>query len=153
MLDETDKKLLDLLQKDASLSNKQLAAHLNLTVTPVYERIKKLKKSGIIKAYVAKLDRHKIGKSLMVFCEVSIKDHTKENLIRFESEIQSIKEVVECYHLSGNNDYMLKVIENSMEDYRDFLINKLAKISCIGNVNSAFVMKDLKTDETIFLGK
>lgn len=151
MLDETDKKLLNLLQKDASLTHKQIAAELNLTVTPVYERIKKLKAAGVITNIQAKLDRKKINKPLLVFCEVSIKDHKKENLQKFEKEVLSLKEVIECYHLSGNSDYMLKVVESSMEDYRDFLINKLAKITNVSNVNSAFVMHDLKQDGFIEL--
>jgi Lrp/AsnC family leucine-responsive transcriptional regulator len=151
MLDATDKKLLNLLQKDATLTNKQLAAELNLTVTPVYERIKKLKKSGVIKSISAKIDRKKIGKPLMVFCEVSIKDHRKENLQKFETEVLELEEVVECYHVSGGNDYMLKVLESSMEEYRDFLINKLAKITNVSNVNSLFVMHDLKETPNISL--
>lgn len=151
MLDQTDKKLLNLLQKDASLTNKQIAAELNLTVTPVYERIKKLRSAGIIKSIKACIDRKKIDKSLMVFCEVSIKDHKKENLEKFEKEVLSLKEVIECYHVSGKNDYMLKVVEGSMEEYRDFLINKLAKITNVSNVNSSFVMHDLKQDGFIEL--
>lgn len=151
MLDATDKKLLNLLQKDASLTHKQIAAELNLTVTPVYERIKKLRSAGIIKGEHVKLDRKMINKPLLVFCEVSVKDHKKENLEKFEREVMSLKEVIECYHVSGNNDYMLKVVESSMEDYRDFLINKLAKITNVSNVNSAFVMHDLKEDGFIEL--
>ena len=150
-MDQTDKKLLNLLQKDASLTHKQIASELNLTVTPVYERIKKLKSTGIIKGIQARLNRKKINKSLMVFCEVSVKDHKKENLEKFEKEVVSLKEVIECYHVSGKNDYMLKVVESSMEDYRDFLINKLAKITNVSNVNSSFVMHDLKEDGFIEL--
>ncbi|MEZ4922367.1 MAG: Lrp/AsnC family transcriptional regulator [Crocinitomicaceae bacterium] len=151
MLDATDKKLLNLLQRDASLTHKQIAAELNLTVTPVYERIKKLRSAGIIKGEHVKIDRKRINKPLLVFCEVSVKDHKKENLEKFEREVMSLKEVIECYHVSGNNDYMLKVVESSMEDYRDFLINKLAKITNVSNVNSAFVMHDLKEDGFIEL--
>jgi Lrp/AsnC family leucine-responsive transcriptional regulator len=88
---------------------------------------------------------------LLVFCEVSIKDHKQENLQQFEREVLSLKEVIECYHVSGKNDYMLKVVESSMENYRDFLINKLAKITNVSNVNSAFVMHDLKQDGFIEL--
>lgn len=151
VLDETDKKLINLMQKDASLTHKQLAAVLNLTVTPVYERIKKLKRNGVITGVHAKIDRFKIGTPLMALCEVSVTDHKKENLDRFEKEVLNLKEVVECYHVSGRHDYMLKIIEKSMEAYRDFLLNKLANIDGVANVNSSFVMKDLKKDNYIKL--
>lgn len=151
MLDEIDKKLLNILQEDASLTHKQIAAQLNLTVTPVYERIKKLKKQGVISGITANIDRTKIGKSLMVFCEVSVANHKKEHLDRFEKEVLDLDEVIECYHVSGNHDYVLKILENSMEDYRDFLVNKLAKISGVSNVNSSFVMKELKQGNHIQL--
>lgn len=151
ILDKTDKKLINLLQKDASLTNKQLAAELNLTVTPVYERIKKLKRQGVITGVHAKIDRSKIGKPVMVLCEVSVTDHKKENLDRFEKKILDLKEVIECYHVSGGHDYMLKIVEKNMDAYRDFLLNKLAKIDGVSNVSSIFVMKDLKEDNYIKL--
>ena len=144
MLDQTDKKLLNLLQTDATMTHKQLAAELNLTVTPVFERIKKLKKSGVIEAIQAKVNRQSIGKSVMVFCEVSVLSHSRENLSKFEKEIGKLKEVIECFHVSGNHDYILKVVESSMDNYREFLINKLSKIEGVGNVNSTFVMHELK---------
>lgn len=150
-LDEKDKQLLNLLQDDASLSHKQIAAELNLTVTPVYERIKKLKNEGIITGIKAEINRQKVGKNLLVFCEVSLTNHTKENLKRFEKEIAKLSEVIECYHVSGKHDYMLKIVEKGMEEYRDFLINKLAKIPNVGQVNSAFVMQDLKESKRIVL--
>ena len=142
-LDGTDKKLLGLLQTDASMTHKQLAAHLNLSITPVYERIKKLKKAGIIEAIQAKINRHKIGLGVMIICEVSVNSHTKESLDLFEKEIGKLNEVIECFHVSGKHDYMLKVVESTMDDYRNFLLNKLSKIPGVDNVNSTFVMHEL----------
>ncbi|MFT4600027.1 MAG: Lrp/AsnC family leucine-responsive transcriptional regulator [Arenicella sp.] len=144
MLDDTDKKLLDLIQTDASLTNKQLASHLNLSVTPVYERIRKLKKSGVIEAIQAKINRHKIDKGMMIICEVSVDSHTKESLDLFESEVGKLKEVIECFHVSGKHDYMLKVVQSNMDEYRNFLLNKLSKIEGVDNVNSTFVMHELE---------
>ncbi|MEX1002323.1 MAG: Lrp/AsnC family transcriptional regulator [Crocinitomicaceae bacterium] len=151
MLDETDKKLLNLLQKDASITHKQLAAELNLTVTPVYERIKKLKKSGVIKRITAEIDRNKVNKPVMVFCEVSLSSHTLENLKKFEKEVLGLQEVLESYHVSGEYDYMLKVLIAGMEEYREFLINKLAKLKNVGHVNSTFVMKPLREERFLQL--
>ncbi|UKN00568.1 Lrp/AsnC family transcriptional regulator [Paracrocinitomix mangrovi] len=151
MLDEIDKKLLNLLQDDASLTHKQLAAELNLTVTPVFERIKKLRKKGVIKGIHASIDRRAVNKPLMAFCEVSVANHKKEYLDQFEKKILELDEVVECHHVSGRNDYMLKIVENNMDDYRDFLVNKLAKIEGVSNVNSSFVMKELKEGNKITL--
>ncbi|MCH2233383.1 MAG: Lrp/AsnC family transcriptional regulator [Crocinitomicaceae bacterium] len=151
MLDATDKKILNLLQKDATLTNKQIAAELHLTVTPVFERIKKLKKNGQIKRIQAIVDRKKVGKPLLVLSEISVSNHKQENLSRFEKEVLSLKEVIECFHVSGRNDYVLKIVANNMEDYRDFLVNKLAKIEGVSNVNSSFILKELKEGSSIEL--
>jgi len=143
-LDQTDKKLLGLLEEDATMTIKQLAAHLNLTVTPVHERVKKLKKAGIIEAVQAKINRHKIGLSMMVICEVTMDSHTKESIQLFESEIAKLDEVKECLHVSGVHDYMLKVVLTDMDSYRDFIMNKLSKIKGVVNVNSSFVLHELE---------
>ena len=150
-IDDIDKKLLRILQKDASLTTKQIAAEIGLTVTPVHERIKKLEKSGVILAYKARLDLNVLGKELLVFCQVSIKDHSKENLLHFEQKVLDLDEVVSCYHVSGKHDYMLKVVQSNMKEYRDFITNKLAKISNIDNVYSTFVMQEVKVDGIIKL--
>ncbi len=143
-LDQTDKKLLSLLEEDATMTIKQLAAHLNLTVTPVHERVKKLKKAGIIEAVQAKINRHKIGLSMMVICEVTMDSHTKESIQLFESEIAKLDEVKECLHVSGVHDYMLKVVLTDMDSYSDFIMNKLSKIKGVVNVNSSFVLHELE---------
>ncbi|NPA36056.1 MAG: Lrp/AsnC family transcriptional regulator [Chlorobi bacterium] len=143
-LDKTDKKLLMLLQKDAKLTTKQLAYHLGLTVTPVFERIKRLEKQGVIEKYVAILNKEKIGKKLIAFCNVSIKEHSREYIHHFESQIIKFPEVMECYHIAGMYDYMLKITTENMDSYHDFIYNKLATIENIGNVRSSFVMSELK---------
>lgn len=144
-LDNTDKKLLMLIQDDAKLTTKQLAHHLGLTVTPVFERIKKLEKQGVISRYVAILDKEKIGKRLIAFCNVSIKEHSREYIHHFESQIVKLPEVMECYHIAGMYDYTLKIITEDMDSYHDFIYNKLATIENIGNVRSSFVMNELKS--------
>ena len=143
-LDKTDKKLLTLLQQDAKLTTKQLAHHLDLTVTPVFERIKRLERQGVITKYVAILDKEKIDRKLIAFCNVSIKEHSREFIHNFESQIVKFPEVMECYHIAGMHDYMLKITTRDMDSYHDFIYNKLATIENIGNVRSSFVMNELK---------
>jgi len=143
-MDETDRKLLMLLQEDAKLTTKQLAHHLGLTVTPVFERIKRLEKQGVIDRYVAILNKEKIGRKLIAFCNVSIKEHSREYIHHFETQITKFPEVMECYHIAGMYDYMLKITTENMDSYHDFIYNKLATIENIGNVRSSFVMNELK---------
>jgi Lrp/AsnC family leucine-responsive transcriptional regulator len=150
-VDDTDKKILEILQLNSNQSIKQIASQLNLTNTPVHERIKKLEKSGIIEGYSANIDTKKIGKDLMVYTSVSLKEHTKDFLLNFETKVQSIEEVIECHHVSGEHDYLLKVILKNMDDYRDFLTNKLAKIANIGNVHSSFVVGVIKEKGVVYV--
>lgn len=143
-LDPIDLRILDLLQQDAKLTNKEIAGQLGMTTTPVYERIKKLEESGYIKKYVALIDKEKMGYGLMAFCNVSLKEHSNAFIKTFESEILSLDEVVECHHIAGSFDYLLKVVAKDMTTYQDFIVNKLANLENIGNVISSFVMTEVK---------
>lgn len=150
-IDTTDRKLLMLLQRDSNQTIKELASQLNLTPTPVHERIKRLEKNGIIERYRAEIDAKKLGKSLMVLSHVSLQEHSKSLLHSFEEKIRALPEVIECYHVSGEHDYLLKVIIPDMQGYREFLTEKLAKIKNIGNVHSSFVVEAVKNDRIINL--
>jgi len=143
-LDPIDLRILDLLQQDAKLTNKEIAGQLGMTTTPVYERIKKLEESGYIKKYVALIDKEKMGYGLMAFCNVSLKEHSNAFIKTFESEILSLDDVVECHHIAGSFDYLLKVVAKDMTTYQDFIVNKLASLENIGNVISSFVMTEVK---------
>ena len=144
LLDDTDKKLLRLLQQDAKLTTKELAAQLSLTLSPVYERIKRLENSGFIKQYVAVLDKAMLGQSIMAFCQVSMRYHDKAFINKFEEEIQKLTEVQECYHMAGQVDFLLKIHVGSLNEYHDFVKNKLSQIENIGVLNSTFVLKEIK---------
>jgi Lrp/AsnC family leucine-responsive transcriptional regulator len=148
-LDKIDHQLIILLQQDSSRTIKQLAAELNLTNTPVYERIKRLEKTGVIEGYRAEINAEKVGKELLIFSHVSLKEHSKEYLLNFETKIAGLTEVIECYHVSGEHDYLLKVLVDNMKGYRNFLTEKLAKIKNIGNVHSSFVVEEIKKDRII----
>jgi len=143
-LDATDKLILNLLQEDAKYTNKEIAEKLHMTTTPIFERIKKLEREGFIYKYVALVDRKKAQLSLVAFCDVSLKEHTTEYLECFERDVQSLEEVVECYHIAGMFDYLLKVLVPDMETYQHFVAKKLAGLDNIGRVQSAFVMTEIK---------
>ncbi len=143
-LDPIDLRILDFLQRDAKITNKEIAAQLGMTTTPVYERIKKLEESSYIDRYVALVDKSKLGYGLMAFCNVSLKEHSSEYIKIFEKEILSLNEVIECHHIAGSFDYLLKVIAKDMTSYQDFIVNKLAGLENIGNVISSFVMTEVK---------
>lgn len=143
-LDKTDLALLNLLQENSLLTTRELAQRLHLTSTPVHERIKKLEKEGYIKKYVALLDQQKLNKGLTVFCHVSLKQHDKEIGHKFVKDILSLKEVTECYNVSGEYDFMLKILVKDMPEYQNFIFNQLGSVENIGNTHSMFVMGEIK---------
>ena len=143
-LDKTDRKILEILQVAAKSNVKEVAAQVGLTITPTYERIKKLEQAGIIKGYTIDIDHHKLGKSIEVFCQVSLSSHAKTIIEEFEREVARLDEVLDCYHLTGGSDYMLRVLMKDMEAYRQFLTDQLSVIDNVSNVQSMFVMKRVK---------
>ncbi|MES2543515.1 MAG: Lrp/AsnC family transcriptional regulator [Bacteroidota bacterium] len=143
-MDVIDKKLLQLLQNDSKKTTKELSSKLNLSVTAVYERIKKLEKEGVIAKYVALLDRNKIQKGFVVFCHLKLMQHTKEFIAQFEKEVVQLNEVLECFHVSGDYDYILKICVNNMEEYREFMVTKLTTLQHIGSTHSTFMIGEVK---------
>lgn len=150
-MDSTDKKLLELLQKDAKMTTKALALTLNLSVTAVYERIKKLEREGIITKYVALLNRNTIQKGFVVFCHIKLIQHAKEYLTTFEREVGKLTEVLECFHVSGDYDYILKICVKDMEAYREFMVTKLTTLQHIGSTHSTFMIGEVKNSTAFVL--
>lgn len=150
-LDKIDRKLLELLQVDSKQTTKQLSLHLGLSVTAVYERIKKLEKEDVIKQYVALVNKNKIGKSFLVFCHIRLEKHTKEYIAVFEREINKLEEVTECFHVSGDYDYILKIYVEDMDEYREFMVNKLTVLKHIGSTHSIFTIGEVKNSIAIAL--
>lgn len=144
VFDDIDKKLLHLLQQDSKQTNKELSLKLNLSVTAVYERIKKLEREGVINKYVALIKKEKIDKSFIVFCHIKLIQHSHEYVVKFEKDVANLEEVVECFHISGDYDYLLKVIVSDMEAFREFMVNKLTSINHIGSTHSMFVINEVK---------
>ena len=151
MLDSTDKKLINLLQNDSKQTTKQLSLQLNLSVTAVYERIKKLEKEGIIEKYVAIINKNKIEKSFLVFCHIKLIQHSKEYVTTFEREILKLEEVSECFHVSGDYDYILKIYVKDMDAYRNFMVTKLTAIKYIGSTHSTFSIEQVKNTNAIHI--
>ncbi|MDX1956447.1 MAG: Lrp/AsnC family transcriptional regulator [Chitinophagaceae bacterium] len=143
-LDTKDMEILSLLQENARMSVKEIAEKVHLTPTPVHERIKRLEDTGVIKQYAALLDPASVKKSLMVICYVSIRQHNKNAGIKFIKAIQEMPEVIECYNISGEFDFMLKVVSENMDSYYNFHVNKLSQIENMGQVQSVFVMGVIK---------
>ena len=149
VIDKIDISLLNLLQNNTKLNTKELAQKVGLSVTPTYERIKRLEKQGYIKHYVAILDRKLIDKNLMVMSFVSLILHSRDMQIEFEKSVIEYAEVIECFHVTGSYDYQLKVVVSDMEEYQSFIKNKLSSINNIANVQSSFVMSSLKDTTSI----
>lgn len=143
-LDSIDRQLLNFLQQDAKQTNKELASKLNMSVTAVYERIKKLEKSGVIDSYVTLLNKKSIERAFVAFCHIKLVKHSQNLVNEFEKVVATIDEVLEVYHLSGDYDYLLKVHVKDMESFRKFMVNKLTNIEHIGSSNSMFVISEVK---------
>jgi Lrp/AsnC family leucine-responsive transcriptional regulator len=142
-MDEFDKKILYFLQKDAKLTAKELSNRLSLSQTPIYERIKKLEKLGVIKSYVAILNADVINKSLTVFMNISIKEHGHKSRKKFIDDISKLKDVSELYFTSGSYDFIAKVRFFSVKEYRDFLVNQIAIVENINDIDSQIVLEEI----------
>ncbi len=151
-LDEKDKKLIKLLQDDCKKTTKEYADSLELSKTAVYERIRRLERQGVITNYVALIDKEAVQRDFTVLCHVRLVQHTKENVLRFEREILKLDEVSECFHISGDYDYILKINVKNMKEYREFMVAKLTAISNIGSTQSSFSIKEVKNSPSVFVG-
>lgn len=143
-IDELDLSILRLLQQNAKITVKEISDQVHLSTTPVHERIKRMEQSGVIKQYATLVDPGKVKKGLMVICYVSLKQHNKIAGAKFIKSIQELTEVIECYNISGEFDFMLKVVAENMDAYYDFHVNKLSQAENIGHVQSVFVMGVIK---------
>lgn len=143
-LDTIDKQILKMLQENSKLTTKELASQVNLSPTPVFERLKRLEKERYIKKYVAVLDSEKMCQGVVVYCNIRLKQHNREYGTDFINAIQNLKEVTECYNISGDYDFMMKIYVPSMKCYQDFVLNKLGTIDSIGSLHSIFVLGEMK---------
>jgi DNA-binding Lrp family transcriptional regulator len=151
-LDATDIKLLKLLQENSNRTVKELASLVNLSSTPVFERMRRLENSGYIKKYMAILSHEKLNKGFIVFCQIRLKHHSLECRTQFMTVIADIDEITECYNISGEYDFMLKICAQSMSHYKDFVLNILSVEESIGSIHSLFVMEEVKQSYSVPFG-
>lgn len=142
-LDEIDIQLLKMLQRDAKANAKELCERLNLSKTPVYERMRRLENEGVITGYCAIVDNRKVGLPLVVFCNVSLSVHDDEHIERFKHDIAKINEVMECYSTGGFYDFLLKVVLKDLDEYNKFVFEKLTKVHGIAKMQSSFVLSEI----------
>jgi Lrp/AsnC family leucine-responsive transcriptional regulator len=142
-LDKTDITLLQLLQQNASLTIKQVALKIGMSPTAVFERKRKLEKNKVITHYAVVIDPEKIGKNLLSYCYVTLKEHSDEKLRKFEQEVNKIEEITECNIIAGNADYILKIITENISKYNLFL-DKLSKLPNINTTKSIIVLRQIK---------
>jgi Lrp/AsnC family transcriptional regulator, leucine-responsive regulatory protein len=143
-LDEKDIAILRILQNNAKATITEISQKVHLSSSPTFDRIKRLEQSGIIKQYITLLDNTKVNRGLMAICYVSLKEHNKSAGTKFIKNILAMSEVIECYSISGEFDFMLKVVGENMESYYDFHVNKLSQADNVGHIQSVFVMGTIK---------
>ena len=143
-LDKLDVSILEAIQKNGRLSNRELAKEVSLSPSPSWRRLRSLEEAGVIKHYAAVVDRHKVGLSIMGFAHVTLHDHSSEKVRRFDKAIMRAPQVLECHATSGEHDYMLKVVAPDMASYQDFLSEYLLKIGVVRTVNTSFALKQQK---------
>ena len=152
-LDHIDTQILTMLQNNSNRTTKSIAEALGMTTSPVFERIKKLEKEGYIKKYVAVLDNKKIGLKLTVFIGITLQGHTRSYLEKFVKEINNFPEIIECHRVSGNFDYLLKLVVEDIEAYETFIISKLTLLPYLGNVQSLITLSTGKETNEIDLSR
>ena len=148
-LDNIDLKILEQLQSNSNLTNKELAAAVHLSTTPTFERVRRLEREGYIKRYAAVLDAEKLNCGFVAFCFLKMKQHSHENAMRIMEAAQAIPEIGECYNISGDYDFLLKIYAKDMKSYQKFLLRILGDIDCIGSLSSSFVLGEVKSTQAI----
>lgn len=144
LLDKKDLEILRLLQDDCKLTVRDIAEKIHLSATPTHERIKRMEREGVIRQYVALLNNRMVNRGIMVLCQVSLKDHDKRTARAFVQAISGLPEVLECYNISGEFDFLLKIVSSSMESFHKFYMTRLSEIKGIGQTKSSFVMDVIK---------
>lgn len=148
-LDKTDLAILEELQKNGRITNKELASAIHLSPTPTFERVKRLEREGYIRKYVAVLDPNKLDCGFIAFCYLKMKQHSYENATRIMAAVKSLPEIAECYNISGDYDFLLKIYTSDMKSYQQFLLRILGEIDCIGSLNSSFVLGEVKNEHML----
>jgi Lrp/AsnC family leucine-responsive transcriptional regulator len=153
VFDEIDRRILEILQNNARISNQDLADEVGLSPSPCLRRVRLLETSGVVRNYAALLDPAAVGQALQAIVEVRLEHQTSATVVRFEREILKFPQVLECYLLAGDWDYVLRVVAADLDDFREFCVNSLAKIAGVSNVKSNICMKEVKYSTALPLGR
>ena len=148
-LDDIDRKILGILQARAKITNAKLSEEIGLSPAPTLERVKKLEQIGIITSYHAKLDPEKIGLGVATFVIVSLVGHNKTNIEGFMSAVNRIDEVIECHHITGAGDFILKIISKDIQSYQKLMLEKVSEIKEVDNMQSMVVLSTYKDSKTL----
>ncbi|MFS8056121.1 Lrp/AsnC family transcriptional regulator [Rhizobium sp. BR 317] len=152
-MDTIDVKILIELQEDASLSNVELAQRVGLSPSPCLVRVRALETSGVIARRVTLLDPHSVGANISVFIQVTLERQAEVQLERFEAAIQTFSEVMECYLMTGDSDYMLRVVVSDVGALQHFIVEKLSKTPGVANIRSSFALKQVKYKTAFPIGE
>ncbi len=150
-IDDTDIRILEILQTNSNIKNKQLASEIGISPPAMLERVKRLENTGIIKKYVALLDHEKVGQGIMALVSVVLAIHEIKSIDRFTKKINEIEEVLECFHIAGEEDFLLKVVVKDISEYKDFVVNKLTNIPGVNKIKTTFVLSSIKDSTKHFL--
>lgn len=148
-LDNTDKKILEILQARAKITNAKLSEEIGLSPAPTLERVKKLEQMGIITSYHARLNADKVGLGVTTFVLATLKGHNKTNIEKFINQINEIPEVIECHHITGAGDFILKVISKDIATYQQLMLEKVSDIKEVDNMQSMVVLSTFKDSKVI----
>ena len=152
-IDQTDTKILEILQTGSNITNAQLAADVGISPSAMLERVKRLEKSGIIDKYVALVDHKRAGMDVMALVSVSLTIHEMQFLEDFAKRIDEFDEVLECYHIAGEEDFLLKVLVKNMDDYRDFVVDKLTNVTGVNKIKTTFVLSTIKYNTRVRIAR
>ncbi len=143
-LDKVDLQMLDILQREGRISNAELARRISLSQPATHARLKRLEQSGLIRSYMALLDRERLGFEMLCFVHVTLEKHQPDQVKNFHAQVANMPEVIECYHVTGDYDYLLKVVMRHRRDLEDFLVDKLSRIAGVGRVHTSVVLREVK---------
>ncbi len=143
-LDRMDFQILDILQKEGRISNAELSRRISLSQPATHARLKRLEQSGVIRFYMAMLDREMLGFEMLCFVQVTLEKHQPDQVNNFHANVAQMPEVIECYHVTGDYDYLLKVVAHHRRDLEDFLVDRLSRIAGVGRVHTSVVLREVK---------
>ncbi|WKV52922.1 Lrp/AsnC family transcriptional regulator [Dickeya fangzhongdai] len=152
-LNLTDIKILTLLQKDARITNQTLAEQIGMSSSPCWRKVRKLEEEDVIQGYRAVLDRRKIGLGVMVFVRVTIDSHSEAQARKFEQEVTDLEDVVACYSMGGDADFLLQVVSRDLDSYAEFAMSVIRRLPGIKEMQSMFVLKEIKPFATFPIKK